>query len=228
MVAQGRQELVRPGWRGLDESGGSRGSLEGVGGHKTIPFTVMHMATRVADLVSEALKQGGPVDEATLREINTLQPGDVSPEAEKVMLKALSDTTDPRLRNVLAMTLASINSGEAGNRIAALINQNETRGYRGALLYALNKLHRPLPLVTLVSLILADTPEVQEEAFEMLRDSGGRSSHPDLEAAILLLHNAPRGNEPERQEIIADTHDLLCSLIRKEGGSDRERSGTRN
>lgn len=187
------------------------------------------MATRTADLVSEALNHGGPVDDATLKEIDALTRGAVTRETEKIMLGALSETNDPRLRNVLAVTLANINSDEAADRIEALINQSRTRGYRGSLLYALHKLRRPLPLLTLVHLILSDTAEVQEEAFEMLHDSAAHSARADLEAALLMLqHERLRANKPERAEIIDDARELLLPKPQKDGAADDKRSSGRN
>jgi len=190
---------------------------------------MQHMPARVADLISEALSRGEPVDERVLKQIMSLRPGDISPEAKEIMLRALSETNDARLRNVLAMTLASINSEEAADRIVALIGDKKTQGYRGTLLYALQKLRRALPLPTLAFLILTDTPEVQEEAFEMLRDLVPRSSSTDLEIAILLLANSRQRNEPERQAITAEAHDLLLSRLREHDPATKSRrSGSRH
>ena len=58
------------------------------------------MPARVADLVSEALSRGEPVDEPVLKQIMSLRSGDIAPDAKEIMLTALSETNDARLRNV--------------------------------------------------------------------------------------------------------------------------------
>lgn len=174
------------------------------------------MTADLARSISEALIGRRAVDESILKQINSLNPRDVSPDIKKIMLTALSETNDPRLRNVLAMALADIKSGEAADLITELLNQDKTKGYRGTLLYALQKLGRPLLLLQLIPFILDDTPETQEEAYEMLRASTARSSPDDLEAAIVAVsHGRLRVNDPEKRRLIDDALEILRSYIKK-------------
>jgi len=55
--------------------------------------------------MSGALIHGGPVDEATLKEIDSLKPSNVSPETERIMLAALSNTNDLKIEKYFGYDL---------------------------------------------------------------------------------------------------------------------------
>lgn len=87
----------------------------------------------------------------------------------------------------MAVALAEPPLQAAAPRIVDRLHEDRTRGSRGTLLYALQKLGQRLPLPDLVRLISSDTSEAQEEAFEMLEASASLSRRTELAAAIAAL-----------------------------------------
>lgn len=165
--------------------------------------------------LSDALGSG-QVSEGILRQIAHLGPDDLSPVLEREMLMALSDTSDARLRNVLAVALSGTGSNEAAARIVELLTNPKTSGSRGTLLYALQRLgFHPSPSL-LVSLILFDTPEAAEEAF-MLLEEGLRTATRSAKNAAMsaLLDSLGAAVRAGRGEIALDTFNLLLPAVKE-------------
>lgn len=162
------------------------------------------------DRVAKALMTGA-ADETALRAIMSLG-GNVPPALEGNMLMSLSDTSDPRLRNALAIALAEAKSKDAIPRIIALMSQPKTAGARSTLLYALQKLNVRFDPVDLAYLILSEPPEAREEAFIMLEQTA-RYSEPIRRraAAGTLLDSLLRSSDYERTNLIFDAVDILIS-----------------
>jgi hypothetical protein len=154
-----------------------------------------------------SLLLSGPVDEALLRAIVDLK--NIPVGLAKNMLMTLSDTDETRLRNILALTLARAGIKDAIPRIIRLLKDPKTSGARGTLLYALQKLHAILDLDTLISLILMDAPEAQEEALVLLEDTleeGAKAA--DIQAALRAIanHYPPTYVAPS---IVKDAREIL-------------------
>jgi hypothetical protein len=139
----------------------------------------------------------------------------VDPSLEKIMLMTLADTRDGRVRNLLALALAKMQSHEAIPRILALLRDPKTFGYRSTLLLALQKFNVRLSIIDLVFLILFDTSEVQEEAFIMLEEAIPRSRPEDRLAAVQwALDSLTAQGDAKRTEVLFDTIDLLLASLR--------------
>ena len=208
LVASRREEQFGQRWPGSYEQRGGRNGLGGMGGgRKTLYQADAAMKASSDDMlagISNALMSGS-ADESLLKSLTSLRPGDASPELENTMLMAISDTSDARLRNVLAVALADMNSTNAASRLQSLLNQPKTLGSRGTLLYALQKLNATLSLQELAYLILADTAEVQEEAYNMLEDSLSKGNRVGLTDAInVLMSGFERKDDSHRTEVLKD------------------------
>jgi len=154
-----------------------------------------------------------PTDDSVIQLIADL-PSDVfSPELENALLMALSDTSDARLRNVTALALADMGSRDAVPRLVSLLKDRRTKGFRGTLLYALQKLKAVLPITDLAILIVSDTAEAQEEALALLEQSiDGKTDENDLTSAVsILLFGLSQPISMEHRLTVADAFEV-CAL----------------
>lgn len=164
------------------------------------------------DLIAQRLLAGEASDEI-IAEVLHLR--NVTPQLESVMLMTLSDTRNTKLRNALALALATVKSKAAGGRIMELLTDRRTDGSRATLIYSLNKLDYMVDPLTLSAIIAIDSMEAAEEAFLMLQKSIEGFDYPPLfiHASIhLLAHLLPQVADKDRADIMMDALSILRAI----------------
>ncbi|MGK7377617.1 HEAT repeat domain-containing protein [Planococcus sp. 1R117A] len=140
---------------------------------------------------------------------------EVSPDqdhaAVPVLLKHITQTPNPGIRNALAMALRDIGNEEAVLPLIDLINNPKTLRNRGTLLYALEPFDCTGHLETLVHHFLTGNFEVQAMAHQLLESMDGKVPADALLKSLQKVKE--RLNEIERQqEVHSDVLDILFEL----------------
>lgn len=135
-------------------------------------------------------------------------------EAVPILIKYITQTEVPEMRNALALALRDIGSGEAVSPLIALLKDPKTLENRGTLLYALEPFDCTEHLEVIVHQFLTGNFEVQAEAYQRIEAMNGI-----VPPEVLL--KAMKGvkeqlNEIERQqELHDDVLDFLFELNTK-------------
>lgn len=140
---------------------------------------------------------------------------EISPEqhdkAVLILIKHITLTQNPGIRNALAIALRNIGNEKAITPLIDLINNPKTLGNRGTLFYALEPFDCTGHLETIVHHFLTGNFEVQAMAYQLLESMDGK-----VPAAALLnsLQKVKEQlNEIERQqELLTDVLDFLFDL----------------
>ncbi|HJU16747.1 MAG TPA: HEAT repeat domain-containing protein [Stellaceae bacterium] len=85
-----------------------------------------------------------------------------------LVARILEQTGSPKVRNAAALALADMRARDATEDLVRLLRRNDTKGYRGTLLYALEQLDAALPASLLVEIITEDAYESREEALSFI------------------------------------------------------------
>lgn len=85
-----------------------------------------------------------------------------------LVARILEQTGSPRVRNAAALALADMRAQNTADKIIRVLRREDTKGYRGTLLYALEQLDAILPISLLVALIIDDSYETREEALPFI------------------------------------------------------------
>jgi len=132
-------------------------------------------------------------------------------EAVPVLIKHITLTENPGIRNALAIALRDIGNEKAISPLIDLINDPKTLGSRGTLLYALEPFDCTGYLESIVQQFLTGNFEVQAIAYQLLESMDGK-----VPADVLLksLQKVKEQlNEIERQqELHTDVLDFLFDL----------------
>jgi hypothetical protein len=81
-----------------------------------------------------------------------------------LVTRILEQTGSPRVRNAAALALADMRARGATNKLIDVLKRDDTKVYRGTLLYALEQLDATLPISLLVDIVMEDSYEAREEA----------------------------------------------------------------
>ncbi|MGK7377621.1 HEAT repeat domain-containing protein [Planococcus sp. 1R117A] len=141
--------------------------------------------------------------------------GEISPEqhdeAVPILIKHITITQNPGIRNALAIALRDIGNEKAISPLIDLINDPKTLGSRGTLLYALAPFDCTEHLESIVQQFLTGNFEVQAMAYQLLESMDGKVP---ADALLKSLQKVKEQlNEIERQrEIHADVLDFLFEL----------------
>lgn len=132
-------------------------------------------------------------------------------EAVPVMLKHITLTQNPGIRNALAIALRDIGNENAISPLIDLINDPKTLGSRGTLLYALEPFDCTEHLESIVQQFLTGNFEVQAMAYQLLESMDGKVPADALLKSLQKVKN--QLNEIERQQKLhAEVLDLLFDL----------------
>jgi HEAT repeat protein len=96
---------------------------------------------------------------------------DNEPTLEQSALTLLRRAPNPHIRNAAAIALADLGSTEAATYLTKLLAQEDTKGARGTLLYALEELGASIDLPLLVRVLVDDESiEVWSECIRAIED----------------------------------------------------------
>lgn len=132
-------------------------------GH-SVKFLTIH------DLIRTLGRGPVPIEiQDTPDELDRLQPNGLSSRDKSRLRKLLRETKVVLERSKVAMLLAESGDEETGSVLVALLQQPDTCGSRGVLLYALEILNDTFaPLNLVVDLALTDTYEAREQAVDLI------------------------------------------------------------
>ncbi|WP_281862892.1 HEAT repeat domain-containing protein [Planomicrobium okeanokoites] len=160
------------------------------------------------NLLENALEKNNVEEvERLITEISSHQHNEVVP----VLIKHITLTEKPGIRNALAIALRDIGNEKMVSPLIDLINDPKTLGSRGTLLYALEPFNCTEHLETIVQQFLTGNFEVQAMAYQLLESMNGK-----VPADVLLksLQKVKEQlNEIERQqELHTDVLDFLFNM----------------
>lgn len=126
--------------------------------------------------------------------------------AVEPLIGLLLRTTDPGVRDALAVALRDIGDERALSPLLALIADPATQGHRGTLVYALGGFDLSGNVPELVHLIITGNFEVSRQAFTVLESIAGEIDDEDWRASLAAVRAAIPTADPEK-------HGLLGELI---------------
>jgi HEAT repeat protein len=132
-------------------------------------------------------------------------------DAVPVLIKHITETENPEMRDALAIALRDIGSEEAVAPLIDLINDPKTIGNRGTLLYALEPFDCTEHLEAIVHQFLTGNFEVQAEAYQRIEAMNRKVPPETLLKSMKQVKE--QLNEMERQQELH--RDVLEFLFEK-------------
>jgi HEAT repeat protein len=115
---------------------------------------------------------------------------DNEPALEKSALALLWQAPSPHIRNAAAIALVDLGSTEAATYLTTLLAQDDTKGARGTLLYALEELGESIDLPLLVRVLVDDESiEVWSECIRAIEDGRVTFDKATLPQQVKLLRD---------------------------------------
>jgi HEAT repeat protein len=139
------------------------------------------------ELLAQRLKQA-----ADVKDIIKIahQLGDLGDQqAVPILIELLSSTKDGLVRNAAAVGLRELQDNRAVPYLLEQLNADHTRGNRGTLMYALEKLDAPDALVNIVQIMCADDYETIAMGIRVI-EAWTKSYQPDIKSqAVQILQD---------------------------------------
>ena len=127
------------------------------------------------------------------------------------LLKLISETNDPCIRNMVALIFMDLRFDDAVPTLIALINNPNNKNCRGTLIYALESLNCADQIKHIIYILFEGNYECKWNLYSLIQEKIGEMSTEDRQLCFDLIHNK-KEELYENLNLLNDTEEIFSNF----------------